>query len=66
MDDRTWALLEPHLPGRRGQWGGIAEDDRRLADAVLWVPGTGAPLVRPSTQLRCAGERVPTFPWVGA
>lgn len=43
MDDRTWALPGPHLPGRRGQWGGIAEDNRRFADAVLWVPGTGAP-----------------------
>lgn len=43
MDDRTWALPGPHLPGRRGQWGGAAEDDRRLADAALRVPGTGAP-----------------------
>lgn len=25
------------------RWGGAAEDDRRLADAALRVPGTGAP-----------------------
>ena len=56
----------PHLPGRSGQRGGAAEDDRLLSDAMAWVTGTGAPLVRPSTQLRRAGERVPTFPWVGA
>ena len=28
ISDETWALLEPHLPGRRGVWGGIAEDNR--------------------------------------
>lgn len=58
MDDRTWALPGPHLPGRRGQWGGIAEDNRRFADAALWVPGTGAPGVtcRPTT----AGGRTRT------
>ena len=22
INDKVWALLEPHLPGQRGQWGG--------------------------------------------
>jgi len=26
LTDRQWALLEPHLPGRAGSWGGIAQD----------------------------------------
>ena len=43
IDDRAWAIIEPLLPGRRGQWGGIAEDDRRFANAVFWVLRTGAP-----------------------
>ena len=43
MTDRIWGLLEPHLPGRRGSWGGIAEDNRRFIDAVLWIFRTGAP-----------------------
>jgi len=36
-------LIEPHLPGRRGQWGGIAEDNRRFINAVFWILRTGAP-----------------------
>ena len=26
ISDEVWALLEPHLPGQRGKWGGIAQD----------------------------------------
>ncbi len=26
ISDKVWSLLEPHLPGQRGQWGGIAQD----------------------------------------
>ena len=30
ISDKAWAILEPMLPGQRGQWGGIAEDNRRF------------------------------------
>jgi transposase len=43
LDDHTWGLLGPHLPGQKGQWGGIAEDNRRFINAVLWNLRTGAP-----------------------
>jgi transposase len=43
LRDHTWALLEPHLPGRAGQWGGIARDNRQFVNAVLWILRTGAP-----------------------
>ena len=43
ISDRTRALLEPHLPGRQGAWGGIAEDNRTYIDAVFWMMRTGAP-----------------------
>jgi transposase len=43
INDRTWALLEPHLPGREGVWGGIAHDNRRFINAVFWILRTGAP-----------------------
>ena len=43
ITDEAWALLEPHLPGRKGAWGGIAEDNRRFVDAVFWILRTGAP-----------------------
>jgi hypothetical protein len=35
INDKTWALLEPHLPGRRGLWGGLAKDNRRFINAVF-------------------------------
>ena len=43
ISDQTWALLEPLLPGREGSWGGVAKDNRRFINAVLWVLRTGAP-----------------------
>jgi len=38
-----WSLLEGHLPGRRGVWGGVAHDNRRFINAVLWILRTGSP-----------------------
>lgn len=43
LSDETWALLEPHLPGRKGVWGGIAQDNRLFINAVFWIVRTGAP-----------------------
>lgn len=34
ISDAVWSLLEPHLPGQRGQWGGIAQDNRRFINGV--------------------------------
>ncbi len=43
ISDHVWNLLEPHLPGRSGEWGGVAEDNRRFINAVFWILRTGAP-----------------------
>ena len=43
ISDRTWKLLESHLPGRKGLWGGIARDNRTFINAVFWTMRTGAP-----------------------
>ena len=43
IEDRSRDLIKDLLPGQRGQWGGVAEDNRRFIDAVFWVLGTGAP-----------------------
>ena len=43
ISDRAWKILEPHLPGRKGTWGGIAHDNRRFINAVFWILRTGAP-----------------------
>jgi hypothetical protein len=31
-----WDRIKHHLPGQRGQHGGVARDDRRSLEAVLW------------------------------
>ncbi len=43
ISDRAWNLIEPHLQGRKGVWGGVAQDNRRFINAVLWILRTGAP-----------------------
>ena len=43
ISDRVWMLLEPHLPGRAGCWGGVAKDNRKFINAVFWILRTGAP-----------------------
>ena len=43
VSDEVWALLEPHLPGQAGQWGGVAENNRRFINGVFWILRTGAP-----------------------
>ncbi len=30
ISQNVWELLEPHLPGRAGSWGGLAQDNRRF------------------------------------
>jgi transposase len=43
ISDQVWQLLEPHLPGREGAWGGKARDNRLFINAVFWILRTGAP-----------------------
>ena len=43
ISDEVWSLLEVHLPGRQGGWGGIARDNRQFINAVFWIMRTGAP-----------------------
>ena len=42
ISDKIWELLKPHLPGQRGQWGGIAKDNRRFIKAVFFILRTGS------------------------
>ena len=43
LSDKMWEKLEPLLSGQRGQWGGIAKDNRMFINGVLWIMRTGAP-----------------------
>lgn len=42
ISDADWDRIRGHLPGLPGQHGGVAEDNRRFINAVLWVARTGA------------------------
>ena len=43
ITDKVWTLLEPHLPGRQGSWGGIAQDNRLFINAIMFVAKCGIP-----------------------
>ena len=43
VTDAQWALIAPLLPGQRGQWGGIAKDNRKFINGAFWVLRAGAP-----------------------
>lgn len=46
ISDKDWALLEPHLPGRAGQWGGMAKDNRNFINAGRMQALSATPLMR--------------------
>ena len=43
ITDEDWDRIQDLLPGRAGQPGVTAKDNRLFLDAVLWVAKTGAP-----------------------
>lgn len=42
IPDADWDRVKDLLPGQPGQHGGVAQDNRRFLDAVLWIARTGA------------------------
>jgi transposase len=42
ISDADWDRIKGLLPGRPGQHGGVARDNRLFVNAVLWVARTGA------------------------
>jgi transposase len=43
ISDADWERIRDLLPGRAGQTGWLARDNRRFIDAVLYVARTGIP-----------------------
>lgn len=43
ISDADWERIQDLLPGRPGQPGWVARDNRLFLDAVLWIAKTGAP-----------------------
>ncbi len=43
ISNKVWKKLEPPLPDKKGNWGGIAQDTRRFINAMFRIMRTGAP-----------------------
>jgi putative transposase len=43
LTDAHWRRIAALVPGKVGDRGATGEDNRRLADAVLWIARAGAP-----------------------
>ena len=62
ISDADWDRIKHLLPGQPGNTGGVAEDNRRFLDAVLWIARTGAAWGRElaSLLIRNCTARVPS------
>jgi putative transposase len=43
LTDEQWDAIKDHLPGKKGDPGRTAANNRRFVNAVLWLARTGAP-----------------------
>ena len=43
LKNEQWKRIEHMLPGKPGDPGGQAEDNRKFVEAVLWISRTGSP-----------------------
>jgi putative transposase len=43
LTDAQWEAIAPHLPGKDGDSGRTAENNRLFVNAVFWLAKTGAP-----------------------
>lgn len=43
LSDARWKKIEPLLPGKAGDPGRTAKDNRLFFEAVLWIARTGSP-----------------------
>jgi transposase len=43
LTDDQWKRIQELLPGKAGDPGGTAQDNRLFVDAVFWIARTGAP-----------------------
>lgn len=44
LTDEEWDRIKDLLPGKAGDPGGQAEDNRSFVDAVIWIARSGAAL----------------------
>jgi transposase len=61
ISDADWDRIKDLLPGQPGQHGGVAEDNRRFLNAVLYVARSSAGPCAPGSP----GRRRPRWYWPG-
>ena len=61
ISDDSWDRIKDMLPGRPGQPGWIAQDNRLFINAVLWIGKTGAPWRDPPRTLGQVEQRLEAF-----
>ena len=66
LSDEAWALIESHLPGQTGQWGGVARDNRLFINNLPWLSlrklvSCAAPLWRKNVARRSNGGSAAHF-----
>jgi len=37
ISDELWNKISHYLPGAKGKWGGVAQDNRSFVNAVIWI-----------------------------
>ena len=43
LSDQQWELIRDHLPGKAGDPGRTAKNNRLFVNAIVWMARTGAP-----------------------
>ena len=43
LSDEQWNKIKDNLPGVKGKWGGISQNNRRFINGVMWIARSGAP-----------------------
>jgi len=43
LSDLQWERIRDFLPGKSGECGVTAKDNRQFVEAVLWIARTGSP-----------------------
>ncbi len=43
ISDEQWNIIKDHLPGKEGDPGATAKDNRLFINAIFWIAKTGAP-----------------------
>ena len=65
LSDSQWARVALLLPGKDGDPGRSARDNREFLEAVLWIARTRCPMARFARRVRAVELGVPALPEMG-